>query len=55
MAFMLNETLWSFINDDPISVGWANFAFIVCSLLLWERIVLSIRIQKLMERVEPDA
>jgi hypothetical protein len=35
--------------DNPISSSWATTAFILSSLMMWERLVVSIRIQNLMD------
>ena len=45
MAFFLNESLWWMFADEPISSGWANFALILASLSLWERLSFSIKLQ----------
>lgn len=45
MAFFLNESVGWLVYDDPISPGWANFAFIVASISLWERLSFSIKLQ----------
>lgn len=48
MAFFLNESVGYMFSDDPISSGWANFSFILCSFLLWERLEMSIKIQRML-------
>jgi hypothetical protein len=45
MAFFINESLEWMFNDEPISPAWANFAFIVATISLWERLTFSIRLQ----------
>lgn len=49
MAFMAYESISWMISDDPISPGWANFAIILCCIFLWERIEISIKLQKIIE------
>lgn len=49
MAFMASESIGWLVSDDPISPGWANFALIMCCIFLWERLEISIKLQKIIE------
>jgi len=46
--FIYQGGSWIFF-DRPISFEWATTAFILSSLMLWERLVVSIRIQNILE------
>ena len=50
IAFLLNESLVYMFADEPISDGWANFSLILCCLFLFERLIVSIKIEQLLKQ-----
>ena len=49
IAFMLHEIIGHVVSDTPISPGWASFALFSCCYFLWERLEISIKLQKIIE------
>jgi hypothetical protein len=50
IAFLLYESFDYMFADVPISNAWANFSLLLCCMFLWERLVISIKIQQILDK-----